>query len=227
MSDWPSAGRRSKPAAKRGVMLVITRTNFSTKQIHRNQKEKAVIYLFVPFTNKENNRELLSMGTRWVDNVYKDPRGKEPPKLLFYNPSLNKPLNIINQNDTLYVLAHGHRNMPGHIANVRSVDCLAKDHIELASILKVAGLPDTHRRVKLYVCNGSGQMRVFASRFKRTMQGMGYTSIDVYCYDSSVGIPVEFSDGQYHKDGIHFDVVSGSPLLTSRFRASEVRYRVP
>ncbi|MCX2780613.1 hypothetical protein OQJ46_11905 [Microbulbifer thermotolerans] len=184
-----------------------------------------MIYLFIPFTNTQNNQELLSMGTRWVTSFNKDPRGKEPPKLLFHNTGLNKPLNIINQNDTLYILAHGHFNMPGYVANVRNGNCLAMDHTALATILKVSGLPLNHKRVKLYICNASGQMRKFASDFKRTMQNMGYNLIDVYFYDSSVGVPAEFSDGQYHKDGVHFDG-GGNVELTPRFRASEVRHRV-
>ena len=183
-------------------------------------------YLFVPFTSTQNNQELLSMGTRWITNASKDPRGKEPPKLLFHKTSLNKPLNIISNNDTLYILAHGHLNMPGHVANVRNVNCLAMDHSALATILNVAGLPRNHTRVKLYICNASGNMRTFASDFKRSMQNMGYNAIDVYCYDSSVGIPTEFLDGQYHKDGVHFDS-GGNAQLTPRFRASEVRHRVP
>lgn len=178
-------------------------------------------YLFVPFTNSQDNRKLLSMGQLWITNVNRDPREKVPPKLMFHDTRLNKPLNVIGQNDTLYVLAHGHTNMPNYVANVRSQNCLTMDHINLATILKVAGLPYTHVRVKLYICNASGNMRGFAANFKRTMQGMGYNAIDVYSYDSSVGIPAEFSDGKYHKDGLHI----GS--LTQRFRASEVRHRVP
>ncbi len=30
---------------------------------------------------------------------------------------------------------------------------------------------------------------------------MGYPNIDVYYYNSSVSVPKEFADGNYHKDG--------------------------
>lgn len=180
-------------------------------------------YLFVPFTSAENNGELLTMANQWINRVSIDPRGKEPPKLLFYNLSQNKPLRIIDRDDTVYVLAHGHTALPGYVANVRAPLCQAMDHNNLAARLKVAGLPLDHRRVKLYICNAGGQMRVFAADFKRVMQGMGYVNIDVYSYDASVSIPQEFADGQYHKEGVFL----GVPYLLPRIRASEVRHRVP
>ncbi|MCS8251547.1 hypothetical protein N1F29_23985, partial [Pseudomonas aeruginosa] len=72
-------------------------------------------YLFVPFTSEESNNELLSMGTLWASQVAKDPRGREPPKLLFYNTKHMKPLNIINNDDTLYVIAHGYEGISDYI----------------------------------------------------------------------------------------------------------------
>lgn len=55
---------------------------------------------------------------------------------------------------------------------------------------------------------------------------MGYPNIDVYYYNSSVSVPKEFADGNYHKDGVLFDA-QGNVVLTPRFRASEARQRVP
>ncbi|MCO2146643.1 hypothetical protein FA396_27095, partial [Pseudomonas aeruginosa] len=48
----------------------------------------------------------------------------------------------------------------------------------------------------------------------------------VYYYNSSVSVPKEFADGNYHKDGVLFDA-QGNVVLTPRFRASEARQRVP
>ncbi|MCO1980676.1 hypothetical protein FA422_30495, partial [Pseudomonas aeruginosa] len=49
---------------------------------------------------------------------------------------------------------------------------------------------------------------------------------DRYYYNSSVSVPKEFADGNYHKDGVLFDA-QGNVVLTPRFRASEARQRVP
>ncbi|HHN2496805.1 TPA: hypothetical protein ACRMMB_003811, partial [Pseudomonas aeruginosa] len=93
--------------------------------------------------------------------------------------------------------------------------------------LKVAGLNANHRRVKLYVCNSGGEFSEFATSFKSKMRdSMGYPNIDVYYYNSSVSVPKEFADGNYHKDGVLFDA-QGNVVLTPRFRASEARQRVP
>ncbi len=78
-------------------------------------------YLFVPFTSEESNNELLSMGTLWASQVAKDPRGREPPKLLFYNTKHMKPLNIINNDDTLYVIAHGYEGISDYIFSLSTL----------------------------------------------------------------------------------------------------------
>ncbi len=183
-------------------------------------------YLFVPFGSNENNSELLSMGTKWIENAQEDSRGKTPPRLLSYNLRLHKPLNVIGQHDTVYVLAHGHQNLPNFIANVRAMVCLALDHSTLATRLRVAGLPLNHGPIKLYICNSSGNMNQFAADFKNTMTTFGYNNIDVHYYGTSVSIPNEFADGLYHKDGAQFDT-NGQLIITPRFRASDVRHQVP
>lgn len=184
-------------------------------------------YLFVPFTSEESNSELLSMGTLWASQVAKDPRGKEVPRLLFYNTKLMKSLSIIGRNDTLYILGHGYQESPEYIFNLSKLPAQGLDPNGLATRLKVAGLNTDHERVKLYVCNSGGDFAHFASNFKRIMHNdFGYTNIDVYYYNSSVSTPKEFSDGNYHKDGVLFDA-QGKVILTPRFRASEARQRVP
>ncbi len=188
-------------------------------------------YLFVPFTSEESNNELLSMGTLWASQVAKDPRGREPPKLLFYNTKHMKPLNIINNDDTLYVIAHGYEGISDYIFSLSTppanglIPALTAG--ELSVRLKVAGLNANHRRVKLYVCNSGGEFSEFATSFKSKMRdSMGHPNIDVYYYNSSVSVPKEFADGNYHKDGVLFDA-QGNVVLTPRFRASEARQRVP
>ncbi|MDF5936754.1 hypothetical protein P4126_29630 [Pseudomonas aeruginosa] len=120
-------------------------------------------YLFVPFTSEESNNELLSMGTLWASQVAKDPRGREPPKLLFYNTKHMKPLNIINNDDTLYVIAHGYEGISDYIFSLSTppanglIPALTAG--ELSVRLKVAGLNANHRRVKLYVCNSGVSFR--------------------------------------------------------------------
>lgn len=188
-------------------------------------------YLFVPFTSQESNSELLSMGTLWASQVAKDPRGKEPPKLLFYNTRQMRPLSIINNNDTLYVIAHGYEGIPDYIFSLSNAPAMGPTPAltagDLAARLKVAGLNANHRRVKLYVCNSGGEFSVFAVSFRNTMRdNMGYPNIDVYFYNSSVSVPKEFTDGSYHKEGVLFDA-QGRVVLTPRFRASEARQRVP
>jgi hypothetical protein len=184
-------------------------------------------YLFVPFTSEESNHELLSMGTLWASQAAKDPRGKEPPRLLFYNTKLMKPLNIINSDDTLYILGHGYHESPEYIFNLSNFPAQGIEPGELAIRLKVAGLKTDHRKIKLYVCNSGGEFSAFATKFKKTMhENLGYAHIDVYYYNSSVSTPREFSDGNYHKDGMLF-TPQGTLILTPRFRASESRQRVP
>lgn len=188
-------------------------------------------YLFVPFTSQESNSELLSMGTLWASQVAKDPRSKESPRLLLYNTRQIKPLSIINNDDTLYVIAHGYDGVPDYIFGLSTPPATgnipALTAGELAARLKVAGLNVNHRRVKLYVCNSGGDFSQFATSFKTLMRdSMGYPNIDVYYYNSSVSVPKEFTDGNYHKEGVLFDA-QGRVVLTPRFRASEARQRVP
>ncbi|WIF69892.1 hypothetical protein QN096_12370 [Metapseudomonas otitidis] len=188
-------------------------------------------YLFVPFTSQESNSELLSMGTLWASQVAKDPRSKESPRLLLYNTRQMKPLSIINNDDTLYVIAHGYDGVPDYIFGLSTPPATgnipALTAGELAARLKVAGLNVNHRRVKLYVCNSGGDFSQFATSFKTLMRdSMGYPNIDVYYYNSSVSVPKEFTDGNYHKEGVLFDA-QGRVVLTPRFRASEARQRVP
>ncbi|AXI62138.1 hypothetical protein DLD99_17225 [Pseudomonas kribbensis] len=184
-------------------------------------------YLFVPFGSNESNSELLSMGTLWASNAAKDPRGKEAPKLLFYNIKAAKPLSIIGNNDTVYILAHGYAASPDYIFNLANFPAMGMSPNELGIRLKVAGLGAGHRKIKLYICNSSGAFQTFATEFKRIMRdNLGFANIDIYYYNCSVSVPKEFSDGLYHKDGV-LENAMGNIVLTPRFRASENRQRVP
>lgn len=183
-------------------------------------------YLFIPFSSSEENQELLTMGTTWVNNSLKDKREKEPPRLLFYNMKIVKPLSIVNSNDNFYILAHGDDSLPGFLGNKST---LAKfiDPNELAARLKTAGLPLTHTKIKIYACSCTNATQEFATDFKRAMRdSLGYGYIDVYYYKASITVPNLFADGMYHKDGVLFGS-DGTLSLTPRFRASDVKHRVP
>lgn len=188
-------------------------------------------YLFVPFTAQESNSELLSMGTFWASQVLKDPRNKDSPRLLYYSTSHMKPLSIITNNDTLYVIAHGYEDTSDYIFSLKNPSPTepmpALTAGELAARLKVTGLNTGHRKIKLYICNSGNNLSQFATSFKSLMRdSMGYANIDVYYYNASVSTPDEFDDGNYHKYGFTTDT-KGKLRFLNGTRASDYRQRVP
>ncbi|MBJ9256836.1 hypothetical protein I5495_05730 [Citrobacter amalonaticus] len=180
-------------------------------------------YIFIPFLNTEHNEKLVSMANEWKEAMDRETRLEKKVNIILFENYTANPLSGIKSDDVVYIISHGDNITFDKF--IYSDENYLLSPCDLADRLVVAGLNKGHKKIKLYICNSNDVVSEFAVDFKGKMREKGFAEVDVYYYRASVSVPKEFSDGLFHKDGMIF---SGETLLkTPRFRASNVRHRVP
>ena len=127
------------------------------------------------------------MANSWVNSVANDVRGKVPPTIAIYGQGA-APLANAQPNESIYVLAHGAGNEEFVSNSANGNGAFLISSTQLAKHLNRAGLPLGHRKLKLYICNTNGTMRLFATRVYQVLAGK-YTQIQMQYYLGSVSLP--------------------------------------
>lgn len=143
-------------------------------------------YLFIPFEEKENNKELLQMAERWVDAQVK--HKSQLCEILVYKED---QIPLLKKGDQIYILAHGVPKgifMDGSGADIDVVANTAEISSELekkltatsgvqvltpeilAARMVESGLtPQPQTKVKLYFCDESQRAKEIATSFMSSL----------------------------------------------------------
>ena len=155
--------------------------------------------LFIPFMDRENNRNLIGMAASWqAAHAVHDPQFGQVENRI-YRPN-QRVLEDIQREEIVHILAHGQgsdyivndivptmvRDIFGQQVGTNAV----LDAAMLASRVRESGLMLKHRTLRLSVCNTNGTMDRFAKAFLTEMVFLGYSpELKVFYYASSVSVP--------------------------------------
>ena len=155
--------------------------------------------LFIPFMDRENNRNLIGMAAAWqAAHAIHDSQFSQVENRI-YRPG-QRVLEDIQREEIVHIPAHGQGTdyivndvVPTLVPDIfgRQVPTNAVlDAALLASRVRESGLMRGPRTLRLSVCNTNGTMDRFAMAFRAEMVQLGYSpELKVFYYASSVSVP--------------------------------------
>jgi len=158
--------------------------------------------LFIPFMDRENNRNLIGMAAAWqAAHAVHDPQFGQVENRI-YRPG-QRLLEDIQSEEIVHILAHGQGNdyVVNDIVPTMVRDLLGRqvpinavlDAALLAARVRESGLSLRHKVIRLSICNTNGTMDRFARAFLEEMGRLNYSpALKVYYYGSSVSVPSRF-----------------------------------
>ncbi|GGZ05504.1 hypothetical protein ACFFTM_09815 [Pseudoduganella plicata] len=187
--------------------------------------------LFIPFSQGEQNAQLISMAARW-QAAYRNQAWATQCENRVYSPG-SPVLDGLNCADTLYILAHGQGtdliiNNPGLTGYVLDASALAMRLLD-------AHLPSRHRNIVLSICNTNGSLDAFATEFRDEMLRLHYLAVQVHYFGASVSIPtlLDAATGEvgqtvlFLRPGAHFiSTPSGLAPTGVPLKAEHYKYQV-